>query len=213
MIATQLNSVSHLIYSFMTLGIIETTLGVHSFTILLNSDQSHQISRNELSTLSFDEELSHIFNLFHDKDKLFQRFLKNSENFSMLTQEIQIIANDLLKNANKTRNSIFQKNKYNVLASNLSIILLEQCDMIGWKHVLHLNEDLSFIKFNIQDLSQRNHEIDVYISPDYPKTKPIIQISLPEVVDYSWIPETSSLKSIYDEIQRVLYKYEDLFQV
>lgn len=95
---------------------------------------------------------------------------------------------------------------------NISQLVLNEIDQIGWEKLSTVNENLTSLTLIAKDGSGNNHLYDLSIPEKYPFIAPNLQISIPYQIPINW-SSNSTLYSITVEVEKVIYKCTDYFQV
>ncbi|MCL7026219.1 hypothetical protein MKW94_005079 [Papaver nudicaule] len=83
-----------------------------------------------------------------------------------------------------------------------------EIEEVGWEHLVHLSEDLTFMTFRILDKKGQSHIFEIYLPQSYPKCAPSVSADMPYVCKLKW-SMTSRLKDIVLQLHEHLEKLQD----
>ncbi len=133
--------------------------------------------------------------------------LKNCSNIKEFISEISnIINNQLIDLPNSIKgfdySSTIKPNK-----------LLEEINLVGWDHLIDINDDFNELKFCIFDNYQRSHIINVVLPNNYPNVKPKVNVELPVYFELPTWNNSFNLQNVINMVASEISKYESLFEV
>lgn len=71
---------------------------------------------------------------------------------------------------------------------------------VGWDNIVSISNNLTDLTIKLVDESDREHEMIVSLTSDYPVGQPIYNYNLPEPVALRWIPGSSHIKDILIQV-------------
>jgi hypothetical protein len=211
------------------IGMIETSYGMHSFSLKKTTSSMRNINTSfssssssisaaavqlDLNTLSLDTDLSDILSYESDKTVIYRR-LSQSKSLSsakVFADELQTLTDEIISKYHK---EILSNRRFNKTASAIPLIVTQQLEELGWKHVEKVSVEMTTIKVKLLDSANRSHIVDITIPSDFPVTAPLVQASLPEKIEdhQQWKPGQSSLMSIYRIAETIIRQNQMIIDV
>eukprot|EP01125_Pyxidicula_operculata_P020172 TRINITY_DN7401_c0_g1_i1.p1 TRINITY_DN7401_c0_g1~~TRINITY_DN7401_c0_g1_i1.p1 ORF type:complete len:378 (+),score=27.21 TRINITY_DN7401_c0_g1_i1:129-1136(+) len=91
--------------------------------------------------------------------------------------------------------------------------LLDEINIIGWKNIGYIDDNMTCLKVNTKDDAGRNHVIELGLSSDYPHTPPKCTTFLPESFDILWDSRKSTLADVINQFTKALKKYQEFWYI
>jgi len=90
--------------------------------------------------------------------------------------------------------------------------LMEELSGIDWSTLLAIDHEFETLDFQIKDSSNREHFLQVHLSPEYPRVAPIIHCKLPEIFELKW-ENNFAILDILKQFQEILEQYQNFWNI
>jgi len=127
--------------------------------------------------------------------------------------ELQLFLQSLADSHIKRNPSILCNFRINDRARvNVADTLIKEFDAIGWEHVVDIDENFYSIKLCVWDRSDRGHEFELQIPPNYPHQAPTLSATMPRIIQFDWDPNIG-IKGIVSKMNLEVLKLQNYFNV
>ncbi|KAI3886247.1 hypothetical protein MKW92_038798 [Papaver armeniacum] len=109
-------------------------------------------------------------------------------------------------------NRKLNRDKQGSSSSSFHRSVYSEIEEVGWEHLVHLSEDLTYMTFRILDKKGQSHIFEIYLPQSYPKCAPSISADVPYVCELKW-SMTSRLKDVVFQLREHLEKLQDFFSI